>query len=256
MSSSSSAQQLKGEGNALFKQSKYKDAIAKYTKGLSLDPKNEKLFSNRAFAYQKVNELQLALNDINSGIDINPKWFKLHLRKGDILRSMSKKKEALAAYSIAATLTDSESMQKYIKKAINSMTRAIECGYLSNEQIFKFMTKSIHRKSNDGMTEDNRPDFVHRLALFKQFIESKTLRTCECKDLFGFEDKNQMLRTLNYAKKEMGCDGTNLVQFEQFNQGLLCSKNEENNQIQMRFDEWVQAGMCHHCQIKMFEQCN
>lgn len=47
---------FKNEGNDLFKQGKYKDAIDAYSKGIDIDPDNHVLFSNRSAAYLKEQE--------------------------------------------------------------------------------------------------------------------------------------------------------------------------------------------------------
>lgn len=45
------AEQLKDEGNALFKDKKYEEAIVKYTAGIELDGKHAILYANRAICY-------------------------------------------------------------------------------------------------------------------------------------------------------------------------------------------------------------
>jgi hypothetical protein len=44
----SKAEQLKAEGNALYGSRKYKAAYAKYSEAIKTDPKNAILFANRA----------------------------------------------------------------------------------------------------------------------------------------------------------------------------------------------------------------
>jgi DnaJ family protein C protein 7 len=51
-------ERLKGEGNELFKVGKIKDAVARYTEALEVDPSNKltnaKILQNRAMCYIKV----------------------------------------------------------------------------------------------------------------------------------------------------------------------------------------------------------
>lgn len=53
-------EKYKEEGNEYIKQKKYREAEAKYTEALNLDPFNKKLnsiiYSNRALCYMKIGE--------------------------------------------------------------------------------------------------------------------------------------------------------------------------------------------------------
>lgn len=85
-------------GNKLFKEGNFPAAIKEYDEGLKRDPKNVKIFSNRAFAYVKLMEFPTALKDVEKGLAIDPEFTKLWIRKGNIHMGMKEFHKALEAF--------------------------------------------------------------------------------------------------------------------------------------------------------------
>lgn len=87
------AKQYKLDGNESFKQKKFQDAIAGYTKGLSylekeLDETAELksvLYSNRAACYVMMKQYQKAINDCKEALRINPKNMRARQRMEESL---------------------------------------------------------------------------------------------------------------------------------------------------------------------------
>ncbi|ODV75312.1 TPR-like protein, partial [Cyberlindnera jadinii NRRL Y-1542] len=75
------SQDLRNEGNAVFKQGKFGAAIAKYTEAILLDPTNYVLYSNRAACYNYLNAADSAITDLLKSIELNesfqPSWARL-----------------------------------------------------------------------------------------------------------------------------------------------------------------------------------
>ena len=75
----------KEEGNELIKQQKYREAEAKYTEALNLDPYNKKLnsiiFSNRALCFMKTGEKIKAIQDLNKSLELDPNYMKSLIRR-------------------------------------------------------------------------------------------------------------------------------------------------------------------------------
>lgn len=71
-------EELKELGNAAVKAQKYEESILHYTHAIKLDPKNYVLYSNRSFAFLKMQQYYYAIEDANETIKLNPKWPKVN----------------------------------------------------------------------------------------------------------------------------------------------------------------------------------
>lgn len=92
------ADEQKEKADAAFKDGEYRDAVVYYTRALRHTPRNERLLSNRSGAYCKLSKFQLALDDVELAMQIEPKWPKLFYRKGHALRGLRRWNEALEAF--------------------------------------------------------------------------------------------------------------------------------------------------------------
>ncbi|CAE7312000.1 HOP2 [Symbiodinium sp. CCMP2456] len=92
------ADEQKDKADAAFKEGIFRDAIVYYTRALRHTPRNERLLSNRSAAYCKISKYQLALDDVNLAMEIEPSWPKLHYRRGQALRGLRRWDEAVAAF--------------------------------------------------------------------------------------------------------------------------------------------------------------
>ena len=79
-----SALELKEKGNTCMKEGKHMEAIIHYTHALHSDPSNPHIYSNRSLAFIKEQQHFFALEDAKTVIQLDPKWFKGHLRKADV----------------------------------------------------------------------------------------------------------------------------------------------------------------------------
>lgn len=113
-----SADQLKTKGNELMGQSKYKEAIAFYTKAIELEPSNHIFFANRAAAHTHMKDYRLAIMDCEKSISINENYSKAFSRLGTALFYDSNYSRAVDAYAKAVELEpDNETYKADLKQA-------------------------------------------------------------------------------------------------------------------------------------------
>jgi stress-induced-phosphoprotein 1 len=70
------------EGNRLFKEGSFAEAVKSYTEAIRRDPSDARGYNNRAAAYQKLVALPEALKDAEEAIKIDPTfgvWFLPHV---------------------------------------------------------------------------------------------------------------------------------------------------------------------------------
>lgn len=74
--------EFKHEGNALFVEEAYAEAIGAYSKAVEALPRDADAFSKRAAAYLKLNKLQEAVADADRAIAIDARLPMAFMRKG------------------------------------------------------------------------------------------------------------------------------------------------------------------------------
>lgn len=72
-------------GSQKMSEKKFKEALDLFTKAIELDPKDWRIFVNRSYCSQQLNQLEDALRDANSAIDVNESNIAGHYRKGCVL---------------------------------------------------------------------------------------------------------------------------------------------------------------------------
>merc|ERR1719440_2570426 len=93
------AEAARQEGNELFKEGKFPEAIAKYSEAMKRNPKDHVPYSNRAACYQKLMEWQLALKDADTCITMEPTFTKGWSRKAGIHYFLKEYHKAMDAYN-------------------------------------------------------------------------------------------------------------------------------------------------------------
>ncbi|KAI3943392.1 hypothetical protein MKW92_040923 [Papaver armeniacum] len=84
--------------NDFFKQQKYPEAVSHYTEALRRNPKDPKVYSNRAACYTKLGALPEGLKDAEKCIELDPTFPKGYTRKGAIQFFMKEYDKALETY--------------------------------------------------------------------------------------------------------------------------------------------------------------
>eukprot|EP01105_Mastigella_eilhardi_P008675 TRINITY_DN2097_c0_g2_i1.p1 TRINITY_DN2097_c0_g2~~TRINITY_DN2097_c0_g2_i1.p1 ORF type:complete len:529 (+),score=138.16 TRINITY_DN2097_c0_g2_i1:39-1589(+) len=89
---------LKEQGNKLFAEGKYADAVAKYSDAIAIDASNPVLFSNRAFCHIRREDFGLAIADANCALALDAKYAKGYYRRGTANFLLGHFKDAVADF--------------------------------------------------------------------------------------------------------------------------------------------------------------
>lgn len=79
----------------------YPGAIKIYTESLKRNPKDHRVYSNRAACYTKLTEFGLALKDCEECLKLEPTFIKAYLRQGTICLLVKEPLKARRAYEKA-----------------------------------------------------------------------------------------------------------------------------------------------------------
>merc|ERR1711872_221927 len=96
------AEKLKG--NECFKSGDWANAVKFYTEALKRNPKDAKIYSNRAACYTKLNAFDLTIKDCDASIALDPNFVKAYLRKANVLKAMGQAQKAMEVYGKAMEL--------------------------------------------------------------------------------------------------------------------------------------------------------
>jgi len=116
----------KQKGNESFKKGDWASAVKFYSEALRRNPKDPKIYSNRAACYTKLTAFDLALKDCDKSIELDPAFVKAHLRKGNVLKGMKRNAKAMEAFEKALELSpdSDEAKQGYRECAVRQQSAA------------------------------------------------------------------------------------------------------------------------------------
>ncbi|AQK73115.1 Hsp70-Hsp90 organizing protein 3 [Zea mays] len=92
------ADEEREKGNEFFKEQKYPEAIKHYTEALKRNPKDPRVYSNRAACYTKLGAMPEGLKDAEKCLELDPTFTKGYTRKGAIQFFMKEYDKAMETY--------------------------------------------------------------------------------------------------------------------------------------------------------------
>ncbi|TPX32590.1 hypothetical protein SmJEL517_g04269 [Synchytrium microbalum] len=119
-----SADALKNEGNELIAKRSFNAAIDKYNQAIELNASVPAYYSNRAFAYIKVELYGAAIQDANKAIEIDPTFVKAYYRRAVGNMAMGKFKEAVKDFQAVCKVAPRDADAKLkLKECQAELTR-------------------------------------------------------------------------------------------------------------------------------------
>jgi len=129
------ADEEREKGNECFKQQQYPEAVKHYTEALRRNPKDPRVYSNRAACYTKLGAMPEGLKDAEKCIELDPTFSKGYTRKGAIQFFMKEYDKAMETYQ-AGLKHDSKNPELLdgVRRCVEQINKASR-GELSQEEL-------------------------------------------------------------------------------------------------------------------------
>ncbi|KAG8060082.1 hypothetical protein GUJ93_ZPchr0002g24367 [Zizania palustris] len=137
------ADEEREKGNEFFKEQKYPDAVKHYTEALRRNPKDPRVYSNRAACYTKLAALPEGLKDAEKCIELDPTFSKGYTRKGAIQFFMKEYDKAMETYQAGLKHDPNNSeLLDGVKRCIEQINKANR-GEVSQEELQERQNKAM-----------------------------------------------------------------------------------------------------------------
>lgn len=158
-SKAKSLRDKKEKGNELFKNFKFRDALAMYNKALQVDPLNKdtnsKLFYNRALVNTKLGNLADAVVDCNEALKINASYLKALLKRAKCYYDLEKFEQCVADYEAALKMEKSYEIKNSLRDAKLQLKKSKRKDY------YKILGVSKHATDDDIKKAYRKRALVH-----------------------------------------------------------------------------------------------
>jgi tetratricopeptide (TPR) repeat protein len=197
------------QGNLMFAEGKYNEALLLYDKSIQLNPKNPEAHYNKALCFISLSKSEEALQELDAAEKLDKNLHKINLQKGHALMLADKPKEAekyfleelkINRYSIEARmfLATNYLQDNSEKKAIKYFDEIIE----SNEQDRVLISYAYSGKANAYKQLNNLEEAMRNFEKAME-VSSENYEAVFGKSFLLFEDgkKKDAISVLEKAKK-------------------------------------------------------
>uniref|UniRef100_J3LZY5 STI1 domain-containing protein n=1 Tax=Oryza brachyantha TaxID=4533 RepID=J3LZY5_ORYBR len=137
------ADEEREKGNEFFKQQKYPEAVKHYTEALRRNPKDPRVYSNRAACYTKLGAMPEGLKDAEKCIELDPTFSKGYTRKGAIQFFMKEYDRALETYQAGLKHDpNNQELLDGVRRCVEQINKASR-GELSQEELKERQNKAM-----------------------------------------------------------------------------------------------------------------
>uniref|UniRef100_A0ACD5ZGZ8 Uncharacterized protein n=1 Tax=Avena sativa TaxID=4498 RepID=A0ACD5ZGZ8_AVESA len=148
------ADEEREKGNEMFKQQKYPEAIKHYNEALRRNPKDVKVYSNRAACYTKLGAMPEGLKDAEKCIELDPTFSKGYTRKGAIQFFMKEHEKAMETYQAGLKHDpNNQELLDGIRRCIEQINKANR-GDISQEDLQEKQSKAMQDPEIQGILTD------------------------------------------------------------------------------------------------------
>ncbi|KAF0893729.1 hypothetical protein E2562_029404 [Oryza meyeriana var. granulata] len=137
------ADEEREKGNEFFKQQKYPEAVKHYTEALRRNPKDPRVYSNRAACYTKLGAMPEGLKDAEKCIELDPTFSKGYTRKGAIQFFMKEYDKAMETYQAGLKHDpNNHELLDGVRRCVQQINKASR-GELSQEELQERQNKAM-----------------------------------------------------------------------------------------------------------------
>ncbi|KAK3158587.1 hypothetical protein QOZ80_2AG0139090 [Eleusine coracana subsp. coracana] len=137
------ADEEREKGNEMFKEQKYPEAIKHYTEALRRNPKDPRVYSNRAACYTKLGAMPEGLKDAEKCLELDPNFTKGYTRKGAIQFFMKEYDKAMETYQAGLKLDpNNQELLDGVKRCIEQINKANR-GEISQDELQERQNKAM-----------------------------------------------------------------------------------------------------------------
>merc|ERR1719201_2626322 len=129
------AEECREKGNELFKAQKYAEAKTYYDDGIRRNPKDAKLYSNRAACLNKLGAAPDSLKDLDECLKLDPTFVRAYARKGQAHSLMKEYHKALKAYEAGLKIDPDNAECQQGKQSVMYSIQASQSNAPDQEQV-------------------------------------------------------------------------------------------------------------------------